>query len=218
MMGPKHTVESVIRELREGLLNGTVVLDRPDAETRASRSIKLSKDRLKTFVANEAEIVYDRGLDQGKAQVSVYTFTAHKKTGMGLFSRTRQKSLSIVFIDDEPKFLAGDMAEIDTFDIPPEIKKRINYALSVRGTLADLASIGVDTLFVGLWAGINLGVRELGSRLHLGATGTVIFAAVQVLFGISTILPSCIFVYRDLRILWIRASQKIAAAKQGPEL
>jgi hypothetical protein len=34
--------------------------------------------------------------------------------------------------------------------------------------------------------------------------------ALQVLFGVATMVPIAIFIYRDIRIMWIRANQKIA--------
>jgi hypothetical protein len=75
------------------------------------------------------------------------------------------------------------------------------------------ASIFIDGLFLCLWAALNYGVNMAITHLRPDGFDAVISFVLQLLFGIATLAPIAIFIYRDIRIMWIRANRKIAASE-----
>jgi hypothetical protein len=80
----------------------------------------------------EIDLAYKRGLAEGAAKVRSFTFKTYKKTGMFKL-RTQQLYLSVTFFGDELKYLAGDVADIEKFQIPPEIQKAIQASKFLIG-------------------------------------------------------------------------------------
>jgi hypothetical protein len=81
-------------------------------------------DHYEKRLLSEVELAYKRGLAEGAAKVKSFTFKAYKKTGMFKL-RTQQLYVSVTFFGDELKYLAGDVSDIEKFQIPPEIQKAI---------------------------------------------------------------------------------------------
>ena len=161
MSGPKHPFESVVRQLREGLENGAIILDcaRPEPRetdpgecsflhalagiaanstnafnskksfTWGHPSLNLSEELLKTFVADEAETASMHGFEEGKVEARSYIFRAQTTTGV-LFRRTKQLYLSVTLVGNDVMYLAGDVSEIQKFQLAPEIKKAIDDSLA----------------------------------------------------------------------------------------
>jgi hypothetical protein len=149
MTGPKHTFESVVSELREGLENGAITLDcGPEVGETESficcrESLNLSEELLKTFLARETDLACRRGVQDDKAEVRSYIFITQTKTG-GLFTRTKKLHLSVTFIGNEVKYLAGDVSEIQKFNLPPEIKKAIDDSVAAANTIIPMLCLNRD--------------------------------------------------------------------------
>jgi hypothetical protein len=112
MISPRHSFESVVRELRQGLHDGTIVLER-QGEFEESR--------------NRA---YELGLAAGKSNIRAYTFTSTEAKGGFFFKKTVQHHLVVTFSGDTVIHIAGDVSEIQKFDIPDDIKRGLAAALS----------------------------------------------------------------------------------------
>src|SRR4051794_27273089 len=74
-----------------------------------------------------------------------------------------------------------------------------------------LACAVIDALFLGLWAAPNVGVERLIDWLNVKGIDEVILRCMQALFGIATLAPICIWIYKGVRIMFVRANQQIAA-------
>jgi hypothetical protein len=75
----------------------------------------------------EVDLAYKRGLAESKAKVRSHTYKSYKKVG-AFIKRTQQLYLSVTFVGSELKYLAGDVSDIEKFEIPPGIKKAIDAA------------------------------------------------------------------------------------------
>lgn len=75
----------------------------------------------------------------------------------------------------------------------------------------------IDGVFLCLWAATNFGIALLLKQFHLEGLDAIIAIILQYLFGLSTLAPIVIFIYRDIRIMWIRAAAKVSLA-QGKKL
>jgi hypothetical protein len=71
------------------------------------------------------------------------------------------------------------------------------------------ACLCLDGLFLCLWALLNYGVNIATTHLRPDGVDVAICFVLQLLFGVSTLVPIAIFIYRDIRIMWNRANQKI---------
>jgi hypothetical protein len=91
--------------------------------------------------------------------------------------------------------------------IPIEVKEKGGEMVT------HFCCVFVDGLFLCLWAAINFGV-SLAVRNYFPSDGVdaIIGFVLQGLFGIATLAPIAIDIYRDLRVMWIRANRKIAKA------
>jgi hypothetical protein len=65
---------------------------------------------------------------------------------------------------------------------------------------------------LGLWAAPNVGAERLIQWLNVKGIDEVILRCMQVLFGASTLAPICISIYKDVRVMWVRANQQITVA------
>lgn len=75
----------------------------------------------------------------------------------------------------------------------------------------------MDGLFLCLWAATNFGVHFAINKIHLEGSDEVIAMVLQALFGLATLVPIAIFIYRDIRIMWVRANQKIATVSHDTD-
>jgi len=80
------------------------------------------------------------------------------------------------------------------------------------------ACSSLDALFLALWAALNYGVHLLVSHMHVSEVDHVILIALEIVFGIATIAPICIWLYKDLFIMVIRANRKIKAERENDGL
>jgi hypothetical protein len=72
------------------------------------------------------------------------------------------------------------------------------------------ACICLDGLFLCLWAVLNYCVNIAITHLRPDGVDVAICFVLQSLFGVATLAPIAIFIYRDIRIMWIRVREKIA--------
>jgi hypothetical protein len=70
----------------------------------------------------------------------------------------------------------------------------------------------LDSMFLGLWAIPNLYVGKFVESHPFTGIDQIVLRCLQVLFGISTLAPVCIWTYKDTRIMFIRANQEIGAS------
>jgi hypothetical protein len=73
----------------------------------------------------------------------------------------------------------------------------------------------VDSAFLAIWAVINFGASRLIDRFHLTGVDLIEVRCLQVLFALWTLSPICIWVYRDIRVMFIRAKMEIASVAQA---
>jgi hypothetical protein len=78
-----------------------------------------------------------------------------------------------------------------------------------------LFGIGLKTLFLVGFLVLNFIAEPWIEQFEPeGLLERIEFWAMRVLFGVITVAPLAMFVYRDLRILWIRNQKKIDAEKR----
>jgi hypothetical protein len=98
------------------------------------------------------------------------------------------------------------MAESPKGDVPAEVRaKATEMALH-------FCCVFVDALFLFLWASTNFVVNRLIKWCQLEGSDSIVALVLQALFGIATLIPIAIFIYRDIRLMWIRTALKIAKA------
>jgi hypothetical protein len=82
-------------------------------------------------IATEVAMAYERSLAEGEGRIRALTFQAEKEEPRGLFGEvTRHLFIAITMDGEAVKYAAGDLNEIDRFDMPPEIGR------AVRGFVA----------------------------------------------------------------------------------
>jgi hypothetical protein len=82
-------------------------------------------------IATEVAMAYERSLADGEGRIRALTFQAEKEEPRGLFGEvTRRLFIAITMEGESVKYAAGDLNEIDRFDMPPEIGR------AVRGFVA----------------------------------------------------------------------------------
>jgi hypothetical protein len=87
--------------------------------------------------------------------------------------------------------------------LPIEVRERGNEMAKHFGCVV------LDNAFLAIWAGLNFGTSLAVERTHLIGTDLLVLKILQYLFGLSTLTPIAIFIYRDVRVMWIRANQQI---------
>jgi len=71
----------------------------------------------------------------------------------------------------------------------------------------------IDGSFLSLWAATNFGVGYAVRRYFPPDGADVVIGVVlRILFGIATLTPIAIDIYRDIRVVWIKANQRITKA------
>ena len=92
-------------------------------------------------IATEVAMAYERSLAEGEGRIRALTFQAEKQEPRGLFGEvTRRLFITITMDGESVKYAAGDLNEIDRFEMPPEIGR------AVRGFVAperEMAGVGV---------------------------------------------------------------------------
>jgi hypothetical protein len=83
--------------------------------------------------------------------------------------------------------------------------------------LIHFCCISIDAVFLLLWAAVNFSVNAGVHRLALDGADAIIGFVLQVLFGIATLVPVAIFIYRDASVMWVRAKKKITQEKTHRE-
>jgi hypothetical protein len=74
-----------------------------------------------------------------------------------------------------------------------------------------LASGFLDSLFLAAWAVPNYYIGHFVDRLQLVGVDAIVLRCLQVLFGISTLAPIVIWIYKDIFIMAKRANRDIRA-------
>lgn len=92
-------------------------------------------------------------------------------------------------------------------DLPIEIREKSSEMF------IHFCCISIDGIFLGFWAAMNFAVNFVVRRyVPPDGADAIIGWVLQGLFGLATLIPIGIFVYRDIRIMLKRAAQKIAKA------
>lgn len=74
----------------------------------------------------EVALAYEAGLAEDESPVRALTFQAEKQEPRGLFHEmTRHLFITLAITGDTVKYAAGDLNEIERFNIPPEIKRAL---------------------------------------------------------------------------------------------
>jgi hypothetical protein len=77
-------------------------------------------------ISTEVAMAYESGLTEDDAPVRALTFRAEKQEPRGLFREvTRHLFIAVAMQGDRVKYAAGDLNEIERFEITPEIKRAI---------------------------------------------------------------------------------------------
>ena len=72
-----------------------------------------------------------------------------------------------------------------------------------------LASILIDAALLCAWLGVQHGVNLLLKTVHLSEIDHRVLTAFQIILACATLLPILIYIYTDLRIVYIRAQERI---------
>lgn len=67
----------------------------------------------------------------------------------------------------------------------------------------------IDVVAVILWALFQYGLNAVIVWLELIGLTSWVFFVLQILSAVSTLAPITFFIYRDVRIMWIRTSRDI---------
>jgi hypothetical protein len=85
--------------------------------------------------------------------------------------------------------------------------------LEVRTKATEMAThfcfVFLDAMFLCLWAPMNLLASRIIRWCQLEGSDAIIGFVLQAIFGLATLIPIAIFIYRDVRVIWIKATQKI---------
>lgn len=89
------------------------------------RARRLEADYEKRLAA-EVAMAYEASRTAGDGPVRAFTFRAEKEEPHGLFREvTRHLFLAVAMDADEVRYAAGDLSEIERFQIPPEMRRAI---------------------------------------------------------------------------------------------
>ena len=85
----------------------------------------------------------------------------------------------------------------------------------VRERLRHLACAFLDSLFLASWAVSNVLFGHFVERLNLTGSDHVVLICFHIIFGIYTVAPVCVWIYKDLGIMIVQANSDIAAAREA---
>jgi len=90
-------------------------------------------------ISAEVAMAYEAGLSDDETPVRALTFRAEKQEPRGLFHEvTRHLFISIAMHREGVRYAAGDLNEIERFDIPPEIRRALVEFMAGARTDAQL--------------------------------------------------------------------------------
>ncbi|HUO28873.1 MAG TPA: hypothetical protein VMU80_06640 [Bryobacteraceae bacterium] len=88
-------------------------------------------------MSTEVAMAYEAALAGDDRPVRALAFQAEKQEPRGLFHEvTRHLFIAITMSGDEVKYAAGDLNEIERFNIPPEIRRALLAFISPAENLA----------------------------------------------------------------------------------
>jgi len=88
-------------------------------------------------ISTEVAMAYEATLADDERPTRSLTFQAEKQEPRGLFHEvTRRLFIAVTLSGDEVKYAAGDLNEIDRFNIPPEIRRALLDFMSPAQGLA----------------------------------------------------------------------------------
>jgi hypothetical protein len=91
-------------------------------------------------IATEVAMAYERSLAEGEGRIRALTFQAEKDEPRGLFGEaTRRLFIAITMDGEAVKYAAGDLNEIDRFDMPPEIGRAVRGFVAPEREMAGVA-------------------------------------------------------------------------------
>jgi hypothetical protein len=91
-------------------------------------------------IATEVAMAYERSLAEGEGRIRALTFQAEKEEPRGLFGEvTRHLFIAITMDGEAVKYAAGDLNEIDRFDMPPEIGRAVRGFVAPEREMAGAA-------------------------------------------------------------------------------
>jgi hypothetical protein len=73
----------------------------------------------------EVDRAFAHGMDRGGRTVASHTFRRKAEVSWPFRRKTGELYLTVTFFDGEVKYISGDIAHLDEFEIPEEIKKLI---------------------------------------------------------------------------------------------
>jgi len=77
-------------------------------------------------ISSEVAMAYESALAGSGEPVRAFTFHAEKEEPRGLFREvTRHLFIAVAMSGDAVRYAAGDLNEIDRFEIPPEIRRAL---------------------------------------------------------------------------------------------
>ena len=79
--------------------------------------------------------------------------------------------------------------------------------------LIQIACIVIDSIFLSLWVVAQYLVSRLIEKLGLSGIDQWTFMAFQVIFALSTLAPVIINIYRDIRVMIVKAQKQIEKAQ-----
>ncbi len=78
-----------------------------------------------------------------------------------------------------------------------------------KGLGLQLAAVIVDAIFLCLWVLVQFVVDIVISWLELSEIGTWVLLVFQGIFAFATLIPVLVWLYVDIRVIIIRAAQRI---------
>ncbi len=95
--------------------------------SRLADTVEQYEERLST----EVDDAFEHGMDHGGRSVQSQTFRyAGEKSGF-FSKKSRDLYLTVTLFDGDVKYLSGDLAHIEKFEIPPDLRKAILKAASL---------------------------------------------------------------------------------------
>ena len=77
-------------------------------------------------ISSEVAMAYGNGLAESEEPVRAFTFHAEKQEPRGLFREvTRHLFIALAMSGDAVRYAAGDLHEVERFEIPPEIRRAL---------------------------------------------------------------------------------------------
>lgn len=98
------------------------------------------------------------------------------------------------------------MIKETTQEIKPHLQSYVKWTLCVM----------IDVVYLAIWGLFQYGLSRIISSLNLSGIDAWVFFILQVLSAISTLVPIALFIYRDIRVMWVRVNRDIQKEEQKP--